>query len=595
MADPAQGTATESGSRSAVPSGTIAFLFTDIEGSTRLLDALGADRYADVLNDHRRILRECFARWDGSEVDTQGDSFFVAFPRASDAVQCALDAQLKLAEHDWPAGTAVKVRMAVHAGEALRQDAGYVGMEVHRGARIMAAGHGGQVLLSSAAAALVRDQLPTGAGLDDLGEHEFKDLAHPERVFQLTHPDLPSAFPPLKAAGMRSNLPTESSTFIGREDVLREVGSLVDDPEVRLVTLIGPGRTGKTRIAIRVAGDHARGFEDGVFFVDLASASETNAALALIVQTLGLSLLKEQPAIELLKHHLRSTNVLLVLDNFEQLKSAVPAVAELLEACPRLSLLVTSREPLHLRAEFLFPVQAMTLPPDDAPIGEVSVGSFEAIQLFVVRARAANPEFRMTDENAAAIVEICRRVDGLPLAIELATAWLKLFSPEALRDRLGSRLDLLRGGRVMCLSANRRSAPPSSGAGSCSSRGSNACLKSCRSFRLPNMTPFKPSYPGSMPPPALKWTLWRGWPRWSTRAWSGRFRGEPHSASGCSRPSANTRQTDCECARPSKTRRVAPTRSISRRWPPMLMPVWTRSRTCGPPGDTGWSSVTSID
>jgi predicted ATPase len=338
------------------------------------------------------------------------------------------------------------VRMAVHAGEALRQDAGYVGMEVHRGARIMASGHGGQVLLSSAAAALVRDQLPTDAGLEDIGEYEFKDLAHPERVFQLTHPDLSAGFPPLKTAAARSNLPAETSTFIGREDELREIGSLVDDRGVRLLTLIGPGGTGKTRLAVRVAEDHSRGFEDGVFFVDLSSVSETNAALAVIVQSLGLKLLKGQSAIELLKHHLRAVNMLLLLDNFEQLMSAAPVVARLLEACPRLSLLVTSREPLHLRAEHLFRIGAMALPPVGAQMGAANVGSFESIQLFVERARAANPDFRMTDENSAAIVEICRRVDGLPLAIELATAWLKLFSPDALRDRLGSRLDLLRGG-----------------------------------------------------------------------------------------------------------------------------------------------------
>jgi len=446
MVDNSAASATDTARRSDLPSGTVAFLFTDIARSTRLLGALGSDAYARVLADHRRILRDSFERWNGSEVDTQGDSFFVAFPRASDAVQAAIDAQLRLADHDWPADASVQVRMAVHAGEALSQEDGYVGMEVHRGARIMAAGHGGQVLISSAAAALVRDQLPSGAGLEDLGEQELKDLSHPERVFQLAHPGLQATFPALKTAVARGNLPAQASAFIGREDQLREIGNLLEDAQNRLVTLTGPGGTGKTRLALRVAETHARRYEGGVFFVDLAPASEASAALALIVQALGQTLPKDQSAIEVLKRQLRAASTLLLLDNFEQVTAAASAIAELLQACPGLSLLVTSREPLHIRAEHVFPVSAMALPPAGALAGEADVGAFEAIQLFVERARAVNPEFRMTDENAAAIVEICRRVDGLPLAIELATARLKLFSPEALRDRLSRSLELLKGG-----------------------------------------------------------------------------------------------------------------------------------------------------
>jgi predicted ATPase/class 3 adenylate cyclase len=438
--------ATAIGQPQAPPSGTVAWLFTDIAGSTRLLEALGADAYARALADHRRILRDAFARWHGSEIDTQGDSFFVAFPRVSDAAQCALDAQRGLAAHEWPVGGSISVRMAVHAGEALSHEGSYVGMEVHRGARIAAAGYGGQILVSSAAAGLLSAQLPKGATLVDLGEQELKDLPHPEAVFQLSHPDLQATFPPLGTAVSRGKLPVQSSAFIGREDAIREIDELLADPDVRLVTLVGPGGTGKTRLALRVAETATPHFPDGVFFVDLAPANDTSAALPLIVQALGKTLSKEQSAIDFLKRLLAETTTLILLDNFEQVTVAAGAVAELLQACARLTLLVTSREPLHIRAEHVFPVPAMALPPAGVLADNTDAGAFEAIQLFVERARAVKPDFRMTDENASAIVDICRRLDGLPLAIELATARLKLFSPESLRDRLSRSLDLLKGG-----------------------------------------------------------------------------------------------------------------------------------------------------
>ncbi len=444
MVDDNRVAALEAAPKASLPSGTVAFLFTDIAGSTRMLEALGSDAYAGVLADHRRILRDAFAKWHGTEMGTEGDSFFVVFERASDAVHGALDAQLGLAGHDWPASQPVRVRMSVHAGEVLSRGGEYVGMEVHRGARIMAAGYGGQILLSEAAAALVGSQLPDDARLVDLGEQSFKDLPRPERVFQLTHAGLQETFPPLKTAVTRTNLPAQASAFIGREAQLREVGDLLEDPQVRLVTLTGPGGTGKTRLALRLAEIHGPRYADGAFFVDLASAYESNAALAMIVQALGLTLPKEQSATELLKQRLGPARTLLLLDNFEQVTAAASAIAELLEACPGLNILVTSREALRIRGERVYPVSAMTLPPAGEPIGNVN--AFEAIQLFVERARAVNPAFRMTDDNASAIVEICRRLDGLPLAIELATARLKLFSAENLRDRLNRSLEVLKGG-----------------------------------------------------------------------------------------------------------------------------------------------------
>ena len=425
--------------------GTVAFLFTDIEGSTRLVERLG-EAYADVLREQREIMRGSFARWGGSEIDTQGDSFFVVFGRASDAVSCAHDAQVALAGHSWPANESVKVRMAVHAGEALAEGGGYVGMEVHRGARIMAAGHGGQVLLSQAAAVLVRDQLTEGTALVDLGEHELKDVPQAERIFQLVHPKLQTAFPPLRTLGRRHNLPAPPSTFVGRKHELASITRELASHSTRLLTLLGPGGTGKTRLALQAAEALIPRFDDGVFLVDLASATEAETALALIAHSIGVEPTREEPVLEQLTQHLGAARCLLVLDNFEQVSSAAPSIARLLEGCPALRLLITSREPLHVRAEQVFAVQPLSLPSGDTGRAAPDLTRFEAIQLFVERARAVQPDFRLTDDNAAAVLDICRRVDGLPLAIELATARLNLFSPEALRDRLSSRLAVLRGG-----------------------------------------------------------------------------------------------------------------------------------------------------
>jgi predicted ATPase/class 3 adenylate cyclase len=422
-----------------------AFLFSDISGSTELLRAVGAETYAAALAQHREIIRRACAQRNGTEVNTQGDSFFLAFPAVLDAIACALDTQVELRRHRWPDGVALSVRIAVHVGEALSSDEDYVGLEIHRAARIMAAGHGGQVLLSGAAEALARDHLPSGAGLLDLGQQVFKDLPEPEHVFQLTYPELAVAFPPLRTAVARGNLPAETSTFIGREAEIEEVDRLLADPAVRLVTLTGPGGTGKTRLALKVAEVRAPALVDGAFFVDLTPATDTDGALALIGQAFGLALQPGQSPLQRLKDELHGAEALLVLDNLEHVVSAAPAIADVLAACPRVDVLATSREPLHIRPEHVYPVRSLALPPTDVPAG-AELGGFEAIRLFVERARAIDPGFRMTDDNASAIVEICRRVDGLPLAIELATARLRVFSPEALRDRLGSRLDLLRGG-----------------------------------------------------------------------------------------------------------------------------------------------------
>ena len=432
-----------------LPQGTVTFLFTDIEGSTRLLSQLG-DGYSAVLLDHREILRSAFERWRGVEVDTQGDSFFAAFASPADAVACGFDIQRALAAHAWPDGVEVRVRMAIHSGQARREGRGYVGIEVHRAARIMAAAHGGQVLVSEAVAALAGDELPEGASLADLGEFQLKDLDRADRLFQLAHDDLVPAFPPLRTIDHRpNNVPIPVSAFVGREVELAEISRQLSLESNRLITLIGAGGSGKTRLAIRAATDELARLNDRVFFVDLAAATDTESVLAAIARVLGVSRTREQPVLEDLKHGLRDRPSLLVLDNFEQVLAAAGAIAELLEVCPNLGLLVTSREALHIRGEHVFPVPPLSLPAAAAARESAKgISGFEAIQLFVERARAVQPGFRLTDDNAASVAEICRRLDGLPLAIELATARINLFSPETLRDRLTSRLGTLdRGAR----------------------------------------------------------------------------------------------------------------------------------------------------
>jgi predicted ATPase len=312
----------------------------------------------------------------------------------------------------------------------------------------MSAGHGGQVLLSAAAAALVTDFLPGGASLADMGEHPLKGLGRAERVFQLEHPDLQSSFPPLVTpARRRSRLPDQPSAFVGREAELAAVAERLADESVRLLTLTGPGGIGKTRLALRAAADQLDSFEDGNFFVDLSAARDTEAVIASVASAIDLEGTATESLFEELRDRLRDEHVLLILDNFEQVTEAAPTMAQLLQDCSRLKLLVTSREALHVSGEHLFAVPPLSLP--KAVSGRVSAEqlyAYEAIRLFVERARAVRPDFRLTDENGAAVAEICVRLDGLPLALELATARINVFSPEALRDRLEDSLQLLRGG-----------------------------------------------------------------------------------------------------------------------------------------------------
>jgi predicted ATPase/class 3 adenylate cyclase len=383
-----------------LPSGTVTFLFTDIEGSTRLLHELG-DAYADVLAEHRRVLREAFSRNGGVEVDTQGDAFFVAFARASDALAAAHDAQLAL---DGP----IRVRVGIHTGEPLVTGEGYVGIDVHRAARIAAVGHGGQVLVSQSTRDLV------GAdSLRDLGEHRLKDLTAPERIFQLGDGD----FPPLRSLNA-TNLPVASNPLVGRQRELREIAALLS-ASARLVTLTGPGGTGKTRLALQVAADLVDQFSGGVFFVPLAGVQDPELLPATVTSTIGIHRLDE----------LRDREALLLLDNFEHLLDAASTVADVLRSASRAKVLATSRAPLRVEGEREYPV-------DPLPDGD-------ALVLLTERARAVRPDFKPDDTTQA----ICRRLDGLPLALELAAPRLRSLGSAALLERLEQRLPLLTSGR----------------------------------------------------------------------------------------------------------------------------------------------------
>jgi predicted ATPase len=391
--------------RPELPAGTVTFLFTDVEGSTRLLHELGAEGYAQALAEHRRVVRDAFSRHGGVEVDTQGDAFFVAFPTAPGALAAAREATEALSSGP------IRVRVGLHTGTPLVTEEGYVGADVHRAARIAAAGHGGQVLVSAATGALVERD-----GLVDLGEHRLKDLSAPERLYQLGG----GGFPPLKTL-YQTNLPIPATPFLGRERELAEIGDLLARADVRLLTLTGPGGSGKTRLGLQAAADAADAFPGGVWWVPLAPLRDPELVLETAASALG--------AKDGLAEHIGDESLLLLLDNFEHLIDAADGLAELLARCPNLQLVVTSRELLALPGEQAYPVPP--LEPD------------EGAELFLARARAAKPDF----QGDGVVPELCERLDNLPLALELAAARVRVLSPEQLLERLSRRLDLLKAGR----------------------------------------------------------------------------------------------------------------------------------------------------
>jgi predicted ATPase/class 3 adenylate cyclase len=428
------------------PTGTVTFLFTDIEGSTKLWEH-DAQVMQAALARHDEILRDAIEERGGYVFKTIGDAFCAAFPTAPEALEAALESQRGLVSSEGEQIGPLRVRMALHTGAAEERDGDYFGPPVNRVARLLSAAHGGQVLLSLATQELVRDASPVDARLEDLGERRLKDLFRPERVFQITTPDLPSEFPPLRTLeSLRNNLPLQPTPLVGREREVEEVCERLRQEDIRLLTLTGPGGTGKTRLALQAAADLLEDFEDGVFFVYLAATTDPDLFLTQVAGALGLQESGDVPLEDLLKEYLGRRELLLVLDNFEQLLSAVPLVGELLSAAPRLKGLATSRIPLGIYGEHEYAVPPLSVP-DTKRLPPIEVLSqYEAVRLFIDRASAAKRGFEITSENAPAVAEICARLDGLPLAIELAAARIKLLPPKVLLTRLANRLKLLTGG-----------------------------------------------------------------------------------------------------------------------------------------------------
>ena len=427
-----------------LPTGTVTFLFTDIEGSTLLVREQG-EGWPALLERHGALMRAAIEAHGGVEVGTEGDSFFAAFTSAGSAVGAAVDAQTALAGEPWPAGVEIRVRMGMHTGEASFSAESYAGLHVHRASRIAGVAHGGQVLLSDATHALIGADLPSGIAARDLGEHKLKDLEHAEHIWQLVIDGLPSEFPPLRSLdAIPNNLPARLTSFLGREAEIAEVAELL--ASTRILTLTGPGGTGKTSLSLAVAERVMARYPGGVFFVELSSITDTELVLPTIATTLNLPDRGGRTSFERIVDHIGERTTLLVLDNFEQVVAAAAEVGRLITACPSLSVISSSRIVLRVAGEQEFPVPPLRVP-DPAhlpPLAQLS--QFESVALFIDRARAVNPAFEVTNETAPAVAEICVRLDGLPLAIELAAARTRVLTPQAMLARLDDRLRLLAGG-----------------------------------------------------------------------------------------------------------------------------------------------------
>lgn len=419
-----------------LPGGTVTLLFSDIEGSTALLSRLGP-AYADALDGQRAVLREAWGLHNGTEMGTEGDSFYVVFASAGDAVAAAVRAQRELAGFPWPGGEQVRVRVGMHTGSPQVHDVAYVGMDVHRAARIAGSAHGGQVVLSAATAGLVGGALPAGVSLLDLGWHLFKDIAGAERVFQLVIEGLPAEFAALKSLGAASSLPVPATGLVGRDGELAELVALLGSPGVRLVSLTGPGGSGKTRLAVGVAQRLVAAFPDGVYFVALAAVGSPDVMWTSIAEALDVP--PEGRAPPRLFSYLAHRGALLVLDNLEQLPGADGVVAQLLAQAPKMVVIATTRRALGVAGERQHPVPPLELPAESTRESALASG---AVQLFIQHAQMVRPGFVFTADNAADVTGICRGLDGLPLAIELAAARTRLLTPKALLARLDQALEL---------------------------------------------------------------------------------------------------------------------------------------------------------
>jgi predicted ATPase/class 3 adenylate cyclase len=430
--------------REHLPEGRVTFLFTDVEGSTRLLEQHPAD-YGRLITRHHELLAAAVARHAGVVFETIGDAVYAAFADAGQAVEAAGEGQLALRREDWGPLEEVKVRMGIHTGQVERRGAHYFGRALYRCARLMATAHGGQTVMSEATAVLVEGSLGDGARLIDLGMHQLKDLQEPERVYQLVRPGLAEEFPPLRSVGGRpNNLPADVRTFVGRQQELEAARGLLLSPGVRIVTLTGAGGSGKTRLALRVAESLLEPFTDGVYLVDLAPLAAPELVVPAVAEVLRVPGAAGRSLIDSLATNLAGKRLLLVLDNFEHVLGAAPDVASILASAPEVAVLATSRAPLRVQGERELQVSPLPVPPTEA--GPDDVLRSPAVQLFVERAREIRGEFEPGEENAAPIAEICRRLDGLPLAIELAAARTRLLQPATLLERLEDRLGLLTQG-----------------------------------------------------------------------------------------------------------------------------------------------------
>jgi predicted ATPase/class 3 adenylate cyclase/DNA-binding CsgD family transcriptional regulator len=430
---------------SVLPSGTVTFLFTDIEGSTRLLQSLG-DAYTGVLADHHRLLRSAVTAHGGREIDSQGDAFFFVLPRARDALEAALEAQRSLHAHRWPEDVTLQIRIGLHTGEPIEAGGRFVGMDVHRAARICDAAHGGQILLSQTTRALVEDDLPDGVSLRDLGEWRLKDLARPQRLFQTVVSDLPSEFPaPRTLESFPNNLPRQFTSFVGREQVGAEIKSLLH--QTVLLTLTGVGGSGKTRLALQVAAEVLDRYPDGVWWVELGPLTEPGLLPQTVASALAIREQRGRTATDVVLDYLTHRSLLLVLDNIEHLlEPCALLVAMLLRRCPGVRLMTTGREPLRVPGEHIYAVSPLSFPESGLFVPLPTLSRYEAVRLFADRAVGARPSFAVTEQNAAAVLEICRRVDGIPLALELAAARVKVLSAEQIASRLGDQFAAVTGG-----------------------------------------------------------------------------------------------------------------------------------------------------
>ncbi|MHB8732209.1 MAG: ATP-binding protein [bacterium] len=433
-----------------LPTGTVTFLFTDIEGSTRLLGRLG-DRYAGVLAACRQLLRTSCAEQDGREIGTEGDGFFAVFSTARDALAAAVSAQRALSAQSWPDGADVRIRMGLHTGEAALTDAGYVGMDVHVAARICAAAHGGQVLLSYAAGALLARNLPPGVALRQMGSHRLKDLAEPQPLCQVVVEGLRSDFPLLRTLdNLPNNLPRQLTSFVGRDREAAEIKTLLAG--TRLLTLTGAGGSGKTRLALQIVADLLDHYPDGVWLIELASLSVPALLPQAAASVLGVAERPGRPLDETLLEHLRSRSMLLVFDNCEHLlQSCASLVDVILRRCAHVRILATSREGLGIAGELTYAVPSLSVPDPGGVFAPNDLLRSEAARLFVERVMASNAKFRLTEGNTRAVAQVCSRLDGIPLALELAAARANALTVEQLAERLDDRFAVLTAGSRVAL------------------------------------------------------------------------------------------------------------------------------------------------